>query len=125
MTNEKDQAGECSDLTARPDCSEPVHTELQATRCENLRQLVEKFGGPNILARMLGYKSGSTLSQMLSSNGRRTISHQRCREYELVLALPKGYFDSPRVSFVASLTATRQMAGHAGKSHAPEPTNPS
>lgn len=87
--------------------SEPTHTELQAIRRGNLLHVIEKFGGPNVVARMLGYKSGSMLSQMVSPNTRRTISSRRCREYEMVLALPEGYLDNPRKGVIAERHSRR------------------
>ncbi len=98
MTVESDHAVERSEST---------HTELQAIRRGNLLHVIEKFGGPNVVARMLGHRSGSVMSQMVSPNTRRTISSRRCREYEMVLALPEGYLDKPRKGVIAKRHSRR------------------
>ncbi len=99
MESKKKMIGEC-DLAAEPDCSEPTPTELQVIRRDNLGHVIEKFGGPAAVATMLGYKSGSILSQLTSPNSRRTISRRRCREYEMVLLLRTGYLDNPRKGII-------------------------
>ena len=68
--------------------------EISNTRRENMRALAEIHGSAN-LARMLGYRQPSFVSQMIGPNPTRTVSERNAREYERALKLPHSYLDAP------------------------------
>lgn len=68
--------------------------QISDTRRENLRTLAEIHGSSK-LAKMLGYRQPSYISQMIGPNPERTVSEKNARAYEIALQLPAGYLDTP------------------------------
>lgn len=62
-------------------------------RRANLRNLIEKWHGPLILARKLGYSNASFLVQMAGPNPSREVTEKTARKAEEVLGLPAGWLD--------------------------------
>ncbi|MEN9316090.1 MAG: hypothetical protein RIS35_2483 [Pseudomonadota bacterium] len=63
------------------------------TRRANIRALVAERGGLTKLARILGYKNPSFLSQMISANPTREVTERTARGIEEALGLPDGHLD--------------------------------
>lgn len=66
--------------------------KLTEIRRENMRALIDKHGAGK-LAKKLGYKQPSFLSQMCGPNPTREITEKSARNYEEALKLPEGYLD--------------------------------
>lgn len=62
-------------------------------RRENLRRLIEQWGGPTSLAKKLGHANGSFLAQIAGPHPRREISERTARSIESTLGLPLGWLD--------------------------------
>lgn len=62
-------------------------------RRENLRRLIEQWGGPSSLAAKLGYTNASFLVQMAGPHPIREVSEKTARKIEKTLDLPAGYLD--------------------------------
>lgn len=65
--------------------------DVIALRKENLRALAVQWGGPVNLAKQLGLKGSSYLSQLAS--GHRAFTEKTARKYEDKLGLSLGWFD--------------------------------
>lgn len=66
---------------------------LYDNRRENLRRLIEQWGGPSALGSKLGYSNGSFLVQMAGPNPTREISERSARRIEKALDLPNAWLD--------------------------------
>lgn len=62
-------------------------------RRENLRALLEQWGGPLPVARKLGYSNASFVVQMCSPNPTREITEKTARKIEIALGLPPNWLD--------------------------------
>jgi hypothetical protein len=62
-------------------------------RRENLRALLEQWGGPLPVARKLGYSNASFVVQMCGPNPTREVTEKTARKIEISLALPPGWLD--------------------------------
>lgn len=62
-------------------------------RRDNLRKLIEQWGGPSSLSSKLGYSNASFLVQMAGPNPIREISERTARKIERALDLPSGFLD--------------------------------
>jgi hypothetical protein len=67
--------------------------DIYKNRRENLRDLIEKNGGANSLARRLSHANASYLSQMAGPNPTRKITERTAREIEEKLGLAYGDLD--------------------------------
>ena len=67
-------------------------------RRENLRALVEQWGGPLPIARKLGYSNASFVVQMCGPNPTREVTEKTARKIESALGLPEGWLDGPHAS---------------------------
>lgn len=67
--------------------------ELLQTRRDNLRAVAAERGGVTGLAKTLGYKGPSYLSQMIGPQHNRDISESTAREIEHALGLPVRFLD--------------------------------
>lgn len=72
-------------------------------RRENLRKLVDDWGGPASLSRKLGYSNGSYLAQLVGPNPRREVGERLARSIEEKLGLPTLWLDgqpkaAPRIN---------------------------
>jgi hypothetical protein len=63
-------------------------------RRENLRRLVEQWGGPKPLSNKLGYRTASFIVQMAGPHPTREVSERTARTIEQVLDLPRGWLDT-------------------------------
>lgn len=63
-------------------------------RRENLRSLMQTWGGPTSLAKKLGHTNGSYLAQLAGPHPSREISEKVAREMEAKLGLPLGWLDA-------------------------------
>lgn len=61
-------------------------------RLKNLRALIERWNAVK-LAKMLGYRQSSYLSQMTSDNPSRPLTEKNARRFEVQLDLEPGWFD--------------------------------
>lgn len=68
---------------------------MQGYRRFNLRRLVVECGGQTELAKKLGYKTSTFLTQMVGPTPIRTITENTAREFEQKLALQHLSLDSP------------------------------
>jgi hypothetical protein len=68
---------------------------IQNIRCENLRDVIARHGSAKAVGKLLGYTNGSHISQLVGVRSKRDISDACCREYEKILTLPTGFFDTP------------------------------
>lgn len=66
---------------------------VYAARRQNLRLLVEKFGGTGALGTALGYTSGSFISQIISDPPQRNLTEGVARDMESKLRLASGWLD--------------------------------
>ena len=64
-------------------------------RRENLRRLIEQWGGPKPLADKLGYRNASFLVQMAGPNPNREVTEKTARRIEEALDLRVGWLDQP------------------------------
>ena len=64
------------------------------TRRENLRKMMQEWGGPTTLAKKLGHSNGSYLAQLAGPHPSREISEKVAREIESKLSLPASWLDS-------------------------------
>lgn len=62
-------------------------------RRENLRALLEQWGGPLPVARKLGYSNASFVVQMCGPNPTREVTEKTARKIEISLGLPPGWLD--------------------------------
>jgi len=62
-------------------------------RRDNLRKLMEQWGGPTSLATKLGHSNGSYLAQLAGPRPSREVSEKVAREIERKLSLPSGWMD--------------------------------
>ena len=68
---------------------------MQGYRRFNMRRLVVECGGQTELAKKLGYKTSTFLTQMVGPTPIRTITENTAREFEQKLALQHLSLDSP------------------------------
>jgi SOS-response transcriptional repressor LexA len=87
---------------------------IEKIRQENLQRLASELGGPAALARALGDKSASQISQWLnasrdSKTGKpRSIGNASAREIEAVLGKPYAWLDTPHdVALTAAMPLGR------------------
>lgn len=66
--------------------------DIQRVRRENIRALIEKWGGPSTLGKRLGHSGPSYLSQLIS--GKRPITEKVVRKMENELHLALGALDA-------------------------------
>jgi hypothetical protein len=62
-------------------------------RRENLRILLNQWGGPTSLAKKLGHSNGSYVAQLVGPNPTREVSEKVARDMEAKLGLPIGWLD--------------------------------
>lgn len=62
-------------------------------RRENLRKLIEQWGGPLPLSKKLGYANASFLVQMAGPHPTREVSEKTARTIEMKLELPTLWMD--------------------------------
>lgn len=62
-------------------------------RRENLRRLIEQWGGVGSLATKLGYANARYLVQMAGPNPTRPITEKNARKFEVTLGLEPGWLD--------------------------------
>lgn len=67
--------------------------DVYEVRRENLRRLIEQWGGPKALGVKLGYKNASFLVQMAGPNPNREITEATSRKIEQSLDLPAAWMD--------------------------------
>lgn len=72
-------------------------TTEYVNRRENLRRLIEQWGGPTSLAMKLGYSNASFLVQMAGPHPIRDVSERTARKIEGKLDLPRGSLDQKAV----------------------------
>ena len=72
--------------------------KIHEIRRENMRDVVDKHpdGGTTAVAKRLGYRNASFLSQQIGPNPTREITEKSARRYEEELGLPKGFLDVDR-----------------------------
>lgn len=69
-------------------------TALHAARRDNLRRLMESWGGPTAMALRLGHSNGSFISQIAGPHPIRNISEKQARLIEERLGLEPGWLDT-------------------------------
>lgn len=62
-------------------------------RRDNLRRLMEQWGGPTSLAKKLAHANGSYLAQLAGPHPTRDVSEKTAREIEHKLQLPDRWMD--------------------------------
>lgn len=62
-------------------------------RRDNLRKLMQQWGGPTSLSKKLGHANGSYLAQIAGPNPSREISEKTAREIESKLGVAMGWMD--------------------------------
>jgi len=62
-------------------------------RRENLRKLMNEWGGPTSLSKKLGHSNGSYLAQLVGPHPSREVSEKVAREIETKLGLPSNWLD--------------------------------
>lgn len=62
-------------------------------RRENLRAMVEQWGGPLPIARKMGYSNASFVVQMCGPNPTREVTEKTARKIETALGIPTGWLD--------------------------------
>jgi hypothetical protein len=62
-------------------------------RRDNLRALMQQWGGPTSLAKKLGHANGSYLAQLAGPHPSRDLSEKTAREIETKLGLPSNWLD--------------------------------
>lgn len=62
-------------------------------RRDNMRALMQQWGGPTSLAKKLGHSNGSYVAQLAGPNPSREISEKVARDMEAKLGLPIGWLD--------------------------------
>lgn len=62
-------------------------------RRDNLRLLMQQWGGPTSLAKKLGHSNGSYIAQLAGPNPSREVSEKVARDMESRLGLPLGWLD--------------------------------
>lgn len=67
--------------------------DVYEVRRDNLRRLIDQWGGPKALGVKLGYKNASFLVQMAGPNPSREITESTSRKVEQELDLPAGWMD--------------------------------
>lgn len=77
-----------------------------ANRRENLRRLIEQWGGPSTLAQKLGYSNASFVVQMAGPNPIRDVSEKTARKIEKQLGLPEGSLDQKAVKSAPKVKLT-------------------
>lgn len=79
---------------SKPAAKTPLVLSKTATiRRDNLRTLCDIHGGGAALARKLGYRTPSFMSQMAGPNPSREVTEKSAREIERTLELPLGTMD--------------------------------
>ena len=68
---------------------------LNDYRRENLRNVIDRFGGSTKVAKLLGLSNSTFLLQMVGPSPMRQVSEESARKYELALDLPPGMLDKP------------------------------
>lgn len=68
---------------------------LSETRRENIRQLVKTNGGTSAVAKRLGYRNPSFLSQLIGPKPTREVTEKTARGIEQAFELPEGTLDRP------------------------------
>jgi hypothetical protein len=67
--------------------------DVYTVRRDNLRRLIDQWGGPKALGVKLGYKNASFLVQMAGPHPTREITETTSRKVEQELDLPAGWMD--------------------------------
>lgn len=80
--------------------------DIYEIRRKNLHQLIQKYEGAARLARRLGHKGNSYISQL--STGHRPVTERTARDIERELRLPTLWFDAPPGATVKSLEPVAQ-----------------
>jgi hypothetical protein len=80
----------------------PQRKELSAIRRDNLRKVVESWGGPTALAKRLGYANPSYLVQMVGPNPTREVTERMALKIESELNLPHGSLSKLEHNFATS-----------------------
>lgn len=62
-------------------------------RRDNLRRLMQQWGGPTSLAKKLGHSNGSYIAQLAGPHPTRDVSEKVAREIERTLQLPDNWMD--------------------------------
>lgn len=65
---------------------------MDEIRRKNLRKLMDEHGA-TVLAKRLGYRSPTFLSQLAGPNPTRQVTEKTARRFEADLGLPTGYLD--------------------------------
>ena len=68
---------------------------LREIRRENIRKLLKKRGETVELARLLGHKNSSCVSQMFGPNPTRDVTEGGARAVEALYGIPVGSLDKP------------------------------
>lgn len=98
-------------------------------RRDNLRRLMEQWGGPTSLAKKLGHSNGSYIAQLAGPHPTRDVSEKVAREIELKLGIPTGWMDHkhkgppgrPDTGLLIDVVATVKDAIDAAGVRAPRP----
>jgi hypothetical protein len=80
-------------------------------RRENLRRLVEQWGGPSALGAKLGYSNASFIVQMAGPHPSREISERTARKIEASLDLPAAWLDAQPDKAKSPSVDTSAVAG--------------
>lgn len=64
-------------------------------RRDNLRKLMDQWGGPTSLALKLGHSNGSYMAQLAGPHPTRDVSEKTARDVERKLGLSSGWMDKP------------------------------
>ena len=67
--------------------------QLAIARRENMRKLIQHWGGPSVLAKKMGHVNASFLVQMAGPNPTRNVSERTARTVEQALGLEAGWVD--------------------------------
>jgi hypothetical protein len=90
-------------------------TDVYEVRRENLRKLIEQWGGPKALGIKLGYKNASFLVQMAGPNPNREITEATSRKIEQTLDLPAGWMDQVQAGIAAPVPVDHTLISRAIK----------
>lgn len=74
-------------------------------RRQNLRTLIEQWGGPTALAIRLGFTTGSYLAQLAGPNPTRVVGERAARSIEAQLRLTPGWLDRQRQQWADGVEA--------------------
>ena len=64
-------------------------------RRDNLRKLMEQWGGPTSLSQKLGHSNASYMAQLAGPRPTREVSEKTARDVERKLGLSSGWMDKP------------------------------